>query len=242
MSWNPPKILIGAPTADVKNYCVKEWVKNVKSFIYPYELDVFLADNSDDPKNVDFLKSLGIEAERVKFKKDESIISRVTKSHNLVRQKTLDEGFDFLLHLETDIFPPPDVLINLLAHRKQVIGVSYDIFDWQDREPVMIELEEDYDGEGSGAIVRGKYNDHAYDGGLREAWANGVGCTLIHRSILEKIKFRYDKDRDGFCDSWFAYDLKSMGIPMFVDTSMYAYHKNKDWRNFGDEFVANVHK
>ena len=42
--------------------------------------------------------------------------------------------------------------------------------------------------------------------------------------------------------SWFAFDLKAMGIPMFVDTSMYAYHKNKDWRNFGDEFVANVHK
>jgi len=242
MSWKPPKILIGAPTADVKNYCAEEWVDNVKSFLYPADLDIFLADNSDDPKNVDYLRGLGVDAERVAFKDDETIISRITQSHNLVRQKALDGGYDFLLHLETDIFPPSDVLLNLLAHRKQVVGISYDIFDWQDREPVMLQLEEDYDGESSGAIVRGRFNHQAYDGSLQQAWANGVGCTLIHRSILEQIKFRYDKERDGFCDSWFAWDLKSKGIPMYVDTSMYAYHKNKDWRNFGDEFVANVHR
>ncbi len=81
-----------------------------------------------------------------------------------------------------------------------------------------------------------------HDGTLQNAWANGIGCNLIHRSILEQVKFRYDKERDGLCDSWFAWDLKALGIPMYVDTSMYAYHKNKDWRNFGDEFVANVHK
>lgn len=241
MSWKPPKILVGAPTADVKNYCVHEWVENVKSFLYPEKVDIFLADNSEDKKNVEFLKSLGIEAERTRFSKSDSIISRVTKSHNLVRQKTLEGGYDFLLHLETDIFPPTDVIPRLLAHRKPVVGVSYDIFDWQDREPVMLQVEELYDGESRSAIVRGKYNHGAYDGTLIDAWANGVGCTLIHRSVLEKIKFRYDKERDGFCDSWFAWDLRQMGIPMHVDTSMYAFHKNMDWRNFGDKFVANVH-
>ena len=241
MSWKPPKILIGAPTADLKNYCAKEWVENTKSILYPNSVDIFLADNSEDPKNVKFLKSLGVDAERVEFKKKDSIIKRITKSHNLVRKKALEGGYDFLLHLETDIFPPPEVLLSLLSHRKSVIGISYDIFDMHDREPVMLQLEEDNDGEPSGAIIRGKYNYNAYDGTLKQAWANGVGCTLIHRNVLEKVKFRFDKDRDGFCDSWFAYDIRELGIPMYVDTSMYAYHKNKDWRNFGDKFVSNVH-
>jgi hypothetical protein len=58
MSWKPPKILIGAPTADLKNYCAKEWVENTKSILYPNSVDIFLADNSEDPKNVKFLKSL----------------------------------------------------------------------------------------------------------------------------------------------------------------------------------------
>ena len=241
MSWKPPKILIGAPTADLKNYCAKEWVENTKSILYPNSVDIFLADNSEDPKNVKFLKSLGVDAERVEFKKKDSIIKRITKSHNLVRKKALEGGYDFLLHLETDIFPPPEVLLSLLSHRKSVIGISYDIFDMHDREPVMLQLEEDNDSEPSGAIIRGKYNYNAYDGTLKQALANGVGCTLIHRNVLEKVKFRFDKDRDGFCDSWFAYDIRELGIPMYVDTSMYAYHKNKDWRNFGDKFVSNVH-
>ena len=54
MSWKPPKILIGAPTADLKNYCAKEWVENTKSILYPNSVDIFLADNSEDPKNVNF--------------------------------------------------------------------------------------------------------------------------------------------------------------------------------------------
>ena len=241
MSWKPPKILIGAPTADLKNYCAKEWVDNVKSILYPNSVDIFLADNSEDPENVKYLRSLGVDAERVEFKKKDSIISRITKSHNLVRKKTLEGGYDFLLHLDTDIFPPPEVLVSLLSHRKSVIGISYDIFDMHDREPVMLQLEEDNDGEPSGAIIRGKHNYNAFDGTLKQAWANGVGCTLIHRSVLEKVKFRFDKDRDGFCDSWFAYDIRELGIPMYVDTSIYAYHQNKDWRSFGDKFVSNVH-
>ena len=241
MSITPPKILVGGPTADVKNYCAEDWVENVKKFIYPMDVDVFLADNSEKAGNEKYLQSLGVDAERVKFSLAEPIISRITKSHNLVRRKALEGGYDFLLHLESDIFPPPDVLLRLLAHRKAVVGVSYDIFDWQDREPVMLQLEEEYDGEPSGAIIRGKYNYMAYDGNLKQAWANGIGCVLIHKSILEQIEFRYDKDRDGFCDSWFAYDLRAKGIPMFVDTSMYALHRNMDWRNFGDKFIAQVH-
>ena len=51
----------------------------------------------------------------------------------------------------------------------------------------MLQLEEDYDGESSGAIVRGRFNHQAYDGSLQQAWANGIGCVLIHRSILEKV-------------------------------------------------------
>ena len=241
MSWRPPKILVGAPTADVKNYCAEEWVNNVKSIIYPSSVDIFLADNSDDSANVEFLRSLGVQSERVKFKKNESIISRITKGHNLVRKKALEGDYDFLLHLETDIFPPPEVLISLLSHRKSIASISYDIFDMHDREPVMLQLEEAYDSEPSGAIIRGKHNYGAYDGTLKQAWANGVGCTLIHKSVLEKVKFRFDKDRDGFSDSWFAYDIRKLGIPMYVDTSMYAYHQNKDWRNFGEKFVSNVH-
>ena len=70
MSWKPPKILVGAPTADVKNYCAEDWVENVKRFLYPTEVDVFLADNSESKGNEKYLTSLGVQSERVNFTPD----------------------------------------------------------------------------------------------------------------------------------------------------------------------------
>lgn len=242
MSFTPPKILIGAPTAKVKNYCIEDWVENVKGFLYPTNVDIFLADNSEDSKNSEYLKSLGIDSEWVAPDyEDEVLIRRLTRSHNLVRQKALDGNYDFLLHLESDIFPPPDVLLNLLAHRKQVISVSYDIYDYHYRESVIIDVREEYDGEPSGGVIRGRNLMMSYDGNLKEPWANGIGCMLIHKSILKEVPFRYNPERSGFCDSWFAEDLRSKGIPMYVDTSMYAGHRNKDWRKFGTKFVQKVY-
>ena len=75
---------------------------------------------------------------------------------------------------------------------------SYDIFDWQDREPVMLQLEEEYDGEPSGAIIRGKYNYIAYDGNLKQAWANGIGCVLIHEASLNKLNLDTTKTATDF--------------------------------------------
>lgn len=241
MAFTPPKILIGAPTADVKNYCVEDWVRNVKNIIYPTNLDIFLADNSTNAENVKYLRSLGIDAERVRFDKKKSIISRLTKGHNLVRQKALDGNYDFLLHLETDVFPPPEVLLNLLAHRKQVVSVSYDILDLHEREPVVIDVVEEHDGEPVGGIIRGKYKTTTYDGTLQQAFLNGIGCMLIHKSVLKEVPFRYHPNKSGFCDSWFAEDLRSKSIPVYIDTSMYAEHRNKDWRKFGTKFVSRVY-
>lgn len=233
-----PKILIGAPTADVKRYCAEDWIENVRGFIYP-NFDVFLADNSLTEENIDFWQKQGVCVESANNNKNHSVIKRLTDSHNLVRQKALDGNYDYLLHLEVDVFPPEDVLISLLSHRKPIVSASYDIFDAQDREPVVIRTDTNYDGEET-AIIRGKYNHFWYDGFCKQAWANGVGCALIHRSVLEKVEFRYVKDNSAFPDSWFAYDCANEGIPHFVDTSIYAYHKNKDWREYKADFAAKI--
>lgn len=233
-----PKILIGAPTADVKRYCAEEWCANVCEIAYP-QFDVFLADNSLNNDNIEFWKAKGVDIESANRNKNHSVIKRLTDSHNAVREKTLKGGYDYLLHLEVDVFPPPEVLIALLSHRKPIVSVSYDIFEAEDRESVAIRIEPSYDGEDT-AIIRGKYSQLWFDGSCKQTWTNGIGCALIHRSVLEKVKFRYVADDNTFPDSWFAYDCASLNIPHFIDTSMYAYHKNKDWRTYGDKFNAKI--
>ena len=211
-----PKILIGAPTADVKNYCAEDWISNVRDFIYP-EFDIFLADNSLSDENINFWKQKGVWIESANNNPKDSVIKRLTDSHNLVRTKALEGDYDYLLHLEVDVFPPPEVLISLLSNRKPLISVSYDIFDAEDRESVAIRTDSAYDGEET-AIIKGQYSTLWYDGQCKQTWANGVGCALIHKSVLEKIPFRYVVDNNAFPDSWFSYDCAEKGIPHYVDT------------------------
>ena len=233
-----PKILIGAPTADVKQYCAKDWIENVREFIYP-NFDVFLADNSLNEDHIKWWEEQGVDIESANSNANHSVIKRLTDSHNLVRKKALDGGYDYLLHLEVDVFPPPEVLIQLLSNLKPLVSVSYDVFDAEQRESVAIRTDTNDDGEET-AIIRGKYSELWFDGDCKQAWTNGVGCALIHRSVLEKVEFRYVADNSAFPDSWFAYDCAELGIPHYIDTSMYAYHKNKDWRTYANEFATKV--
>ena len=233
-----PKILIGAPTADVKQYCADEWYENVQNILYP-SFDVFLADNSLGQEHIHFWSKKGVHIESANSNPKDSVIKRLTDSHNLVRKKALDGGYDYLLHLEVDVFPPPEVLIALLSHRVPLVSVSYDIYDAEDREPLVMRIDNSFDGE-DGAIIKGHYSQLWYDGKLKQAWSNGVGCCLIHRTVLQKIPFRYVLNNNAFPDSWFSYDCSIKGIPHFVDTSMYAYHKNRDWRTYGKKFTEKI--
>ena len=233
-----PKILIGAPTADVKQYCAEDWIKNVKEFIYP-EYDVFLADNSVTEEHIKFWRENGVWIESANNNPKHSVIKRLTDSHNLVRKKALEGDYDYLLHLEVDVFPPPEVLIALLSHRKPLVSVSYDIFDAEDREPVAIRTDTTFDGEET-AIIRGKYSSLWFDGQCKQTWTNGVGCALIHRSVLECIEFRYVSENSAFPDSWFAFDCAAKGIAHFIDTSIYAYHRNKDLRTYTKQFATKI--
>ena len=47
--------------------------------------------------------------------------------------------------------------------------------------------------------------------------------------ILEKIKFRYNKEDEGFDDMWFCKDLRESGIKLYCDTSLKCKHLIKDW-------------
>ena len=47
-----PKILIGVPTYEGKNYCLSQFLDNIKNFSYPKDrIEIFFADNSKDNTN-----------------------------------------------------------------------------------------------------------------------------------------------------------------------------------------------
>ncbi|MDD5353402.1 MAG: hypothetical protein PHS93_09600, partial [Candidatus Omnitrophica bacterium] len=67
------------------------------------------------------------------------------------------------------------------------------------------------------------------DGQLKPVYANGMGCKLIRRWVIEKIGFRIDPNNIGFADSFFNQDLWQNGIPNYVDTQIIPLHQNSNW-------------
>ena len=229
------KVLIAAPTADVKNYCLNEWYENVLSFNHP-NTKVFLADNSKTNKNVKHLRSIGIESEWTE--PNGSIISTMAKSHNACRDYAIRNNYTWWLHLETDVFPPSDIIEKLMCYNRGVVGAPYHSYEGIDRALVVQDSFEYSKGDGRFQVLSAlnNYADSFLDGTLKKVYHIGLGCVLIHKSVFQDIKFRSEKGVDLHPDSYFATDCFSKGIGIYVATDTLCVHKNKAWGVHGVDY------
>lgn len=248
------KILVAAPTARAKNYCFKAWIENVLQFTYP-NYDVFLSDNTDDKgANVIWLeqrflnsydpvhRSLGDVNFNVvdtialnKLPKGLGVIKKMTFGHNDCRQYALDNNYDYLLHLETDVFPPKDVIEKLIAHNMPVVGGLYYRDEGFYRKP-MLQRNVRLAPNRVGSINFSHDEDILLQNGPAKYAAVGLGCVLISRDTLEKIKFRC-LDVDSFHpDSYFSEDCFKYNIPIYLDPDVVCRHDNRPWGEYGKDF------
>ena len=53
----------------------------------------------------------------------------------------------------------------------------------------------------------------------------GLGCVLIHRKVLEKVKFRYDTNEGVATDDiFFCIDAREKGFKIYLDTEVKCKH------------------
>lgn len=249
---NFPKILVCAPTAFAKNYCFAEWVENVMNFTYP-NFDIRLFDNTqDEGKNAHFLnhfvaEKYGVDTINNKFfvensliknniKNNDSVIQRMAVSHNDCREYALQNGYQFILHLETDVFPQTDVIEQLLFSRKSVVGALYCRDEGKHR--VLMIQSRVYRGFNSFTSLNLSTTDEINfcSEQFREVASVGLGCVLIDRSVLNKIKFRFENGVNNHPDTYFSEDCFRNGIKIFANTSLIARHENKAWGVYGQDF------
>jgi cellulose synthase/poly-beta-1,6-N-acetylglucosamine synthase-like glycosyltransferase len=241
-----PKILIGIPTYDAKNYCLDAFFQNISEFTYPKSnIEIFVADNSANNKNALLIR----DKFKVKtFWKDYTgvpIMEKLADSHNQVRRYFLESDADYLLHLESDIFPPKDVIEQLLWARKPIVTSMYQLFDGAWRTPC-IRIQDKKTLHFKDIIFDYELNNfHHYwtDGTIKEVFIAGIGCTLMHRKIMQNIQFRHDTTtKEGSPpDTYFAMDLREKKVKNWIHTGVISFHWNKeDWgRHFN---YINYHK
>ena len=225
-----PKVLVGCPTHKVKEYCLKDYSKIVKSLTYS-NYDVLLVDNTKGNSYYKKIKEENIPV--VKGPYYEGAMDRIVASRNILREEVLKGNYDYFLSLEQDVVPPKNIIESLLKHNKKVISAVYFNFriannerkpmpmlcfkPKNEKKDIMYYLPEEY-----------IFQKPA----LYKIFASGLGCLLIHRDVLEKIKFRHGDE--GFDDVWFSKDCRENNIDIFADTSLKCDHitlKGGKWSN-----------
>lgn len=245
------KVLISCPTAAAKNYCFEEWIENVMKFTYP-NCDIRLFDNTDDGGvNAKYLNdyvnaqygniSGKFFAENTLVKhnlKTSSIIAKMCVSHNDCRTYALNNEYDYMFHLESDIFPPKDVIERLMFRQKNIVAGLYWIGEGIRRKAMVLEPLKLSDYCYSGLYLSPNIGEiRLFNGELQLASQVGLGCVLISKKALQRVPFRYEVNGECHPDTYWSQDCAEMKIPIHLDSSVVCRHENRAWGFYGFDFT-----
>ena len=247
MENNFTKVLVCCPTAAVKNYCSEDWIDNVMNFKYP-NFQIFMVDNTiDGGANAKYLNDMfnakyGVKNKFLAIHSNTdaipSVINRMAISHNLCSRYALQNNYTRILHLESDVFPPADIIESLMVHNKMVIGGLY-FRDEGIRRKIMLQR---YCFPSDSlfnirAINFKPFEELGFiDGCVKQVASVGLGCVLIRSLVLKKIPFRFVPGESFHPDSYFSEDCFRAGIKIFADTSKICEHRNVKWGIYKVDF------
>lgn len=220
---NMPKVLVGAPVSAMHAYCTKEFIKAIKSFEYP-NYGILLVDNS---KTESFYNKIKDIVPTVRIDYELRARERVTKAHNLLRDKALKGKYDYLLLLDQDVIPPPRAIEILIKREKKAISGLYfghHYFQEINSSQVMPFAWKFIEKEGDWSKTRYLKDTEVWQPGLIKIAFAGGGCILLHRDVFSKLKFRYDPSIDAWDDRWLGYDLYANGFEFYLDNTIKCQH------------------
>lgn len=222
------KILVGIPTYRGKDYCWIAFLANLRAMKWAgHQVDFFVVDNSADASYAHYIRSFGLECRNHAPK--ERVQHTLAVSHNLIRQKCLEGKYDYLVHWESDIFPPSYAFEDLLALQAPVATGLY-FLNFGLEHNLCLCLLGQIGKELSWNEVDRQHLGSYVTGEIREVYAAGLGFALIHRSVLQKISFRHEPTSNHHPDMFFYHDLFKLRIPALADTGLLIPHRNQDWQ------------
>lgn len=224
------KVLVFSPTYSGKEYCRKEFVENVKNLNYP-NYDFLMIDNSKDINYCIKLKRAGVPVVHVPRGGNSRIA--LANAQNYARQYAINNDYDYVLSLESDLFPPSDIIQRLMLHDKQVVGGLYMIGGTTPTTPIhpCVFVTQNKNGMGGTRLItKEEHEELKKKGGIHQVHGMGVGCTLISTSILKDYLFWTDNRFDNkHSDVYFYMDLWNSKIPVYVDYDNEIIHKPSAW-------------
>jgi hypothetical protein len=82
-----------------------------------------MIDNSQELDYYELLKSRGVNV--IHLPRGGNSRQALATAQNYARKKAYNEGFDYLLSIESDLIIQPDTLKRLLSHNRKIVGATY---------------------------------------------------------------------------------------------------------------------
>ena len=228
-----PKVLVFTAIYEGKDYCLQRFLRHAKALTYPNMRHIFV-DNSKDKNYFIKLKRLGLDVYHVE--RGNNSREALARAQMFARQIAIDQGYDYLFSLESDLMIPKDIIQRLMMHTKPVVTALYHIGTKDIRVPciTMPYFDEKISAFGTKLLPRDQWSEYE-NKGLKQVQAGGFGTCLITRNIFTKFRFTYDQRFTGHSDIYFFNQCFNNKIPVYVDTDIICEHENSDWNDVKDK-------
>ncbi len=212
------KVLVGVITYEGAMFCRDVFFKYLSSLGVS---DFVFVTNSGEKDAADLRDRANVleNAEVLVNTSQTNRLDIITSNRNKIRDYFLAGDWEYLYFLDSDCVGPTNAIKVLLSHKKKLTtGWYLSIFDYTGK-PQVLPVAYAFDKPGHArqlAIV-----DVLKPRVLPIAVA-GLGCALIHRSILEKISF--SRKKGGEDSRFFTQVREELGDKLWLDTRASFWH------------------
>jgi glycosyltransferase involved in cell wall biosynthesis len=233
-----PKVLIFTPIYEAKDYSLNKFLACTKKQTYKHTEHIFI----DNSKTDDYYKQVKRKIESFGHKiyhieRGANSREALARSQNFARRKFLSGDYDYLFSWESDIYPPDNMLADLLRAGKRVITALYHIGDRSKGQRVpcitIPEFSKELQAWGTRLLKLDEFKEFE-NAGILQVQAGGFGTCLIERQVVEGQPFFYDPRFQGHSDIYFFNKMFIKKIPVFVNTDIICEHENTPWNKVED--------
>ncbi len=144
------------------------------------------------------------------------------QARNMVIRQALEEGWTHIFFIDDDVLIPPDGLMRLLKHDKDIVTGLYLLRRWP-HQPIIF----DDDNRDDQKVQWHCLSDG--ENGLIEIQNAGLGCALIKTDVFRRLEDPWitlgNPDPEGWCDDvWFFKKCMKAGFKMYCDLELKAGH------------------
>jgi len=217
------KVLIGTPICTEKMYSWAKYVKAVKSLRVPDKdtiANIYIVSTVEDEKIERFVYDEGFSYAYIKG--GGRPMDKLVKARNTIFEYALNNDYDYVLFIDSDVIVPIDTIVKLLDEKKDIIGGFY---------PITTEVGLPTPNAKYYVPGQKEYMDfpaEKIDNDFHQVDLIGMGCTLISRQIYLKYSFRCERgeylDLERSEDMCFCEDLRKDRIPVYFDTGLICNH------------------